>query len=194
MWEQEMRAMDKLEALEGNLVKEANKCSEVGNVFAIEGLDDVEAKVHGTLWRNVKAWEEAGAGGFVMSVIKDGFKLNINQMPEDYEEKNNKSFLKEEKFAVESITKLVKMKILKEVERDEVSCVNPLTVAINNRGKKRLCIDLSRYVNDFTTATKFRIESTVQFLQVVKKDDYMYAFDLKAAYHQTEMFQEHWKF
>ena len=60
------------------------------------------------------------------------------------------------------------MEIWKEVERDEVSCVDPLTVAVNDRGKKRVCIDLSRYVNDFVSAAKFRIESTLQFLQVVK--------------------------
>ena len=123
-----------------------------------------------------------------------GFKLNMNQMPEAYEEGNNKSFKKDEEFAIEAVRKLVKLEILKEVERGEVSCVNPLAVAINDRGKKRLCIDLSRYVNDFTTAAKFRIESTLKFLQVVKVGDYLYAFDLRSAYHQIEMFKEHWRF
>ena len=65
---------------------------------------------------------------------------------------------------------------------------------MNAIGKKRLCIDLSRYVNEFTTTTKLRIKSTVQFLQVVKEGAYMYAFDLKSAYHQIEMFREHWRF
>ena len=34
--------MDKLEALEGNLVKEAGKSSDGKNVFVIKGLDEVE--------------------------------------------------------------------------------------------------------------------------------------------------------
>ena len=97
--------MEKLEALEGNLVKEVGNNSEDKNAFVIGGLDEVEVKVRGTLRRNVKTWEEAGAGNFVLSVIKDGFKLNMNQMPEDYEEENNKSFLKEEKFAIEAVMK-----------------------------------------------------------------------------------------
>ena len=59
MWKQEMRAMEKLESLEGNLVQEAGKSSEDGKVFNIVGLNEVEAKVHGTLRRNAKAWEEA---------------------------------------------------------------------------------------------------------------------------------------
>ena len=61
----------------------------------------------------------------MMSVIRDGFKLNMNQMSKDYEQKNNKSLLKEEKFVVESIKKLVDMKILLEVDGDVVSCVDP---------------------------------------------------------------------
>ena len=175
MWRKEVKAMEKLEELEGNLVKEVSSNSEDKNAFGIGGLEEGEVKVRGTLLRNVKAWEDAGAGAFALGVIKDGFKLNMNQMPEAYEEGNNKSFKKDEEFAIEAVRKLVKLEILKEVERGEVSCVNPLTVAINGVGKKCLCIDLSRYVNDFTTTAKFRIESTLQFLQVVKVGDYLYA-------------------
>ena len=49
---------------------------------------------------------------------------------------------KDELFAVEVVKKLAKMKILLEVKKGEVSCVNPLTVVINDRGMKRICIDL----------------------------------------------------
>ena len=100
-------------------------------MFKIAGLEDIEAKVHRTLRRNVGAWEEAGAGKFVLNVIKEGFKLNIKELPGKYEEKNNKSFFKEEEFAQEAIEKLVKMKVLKEVSWEEVDCINPLTMAIS---------------------------------------------------------------
>ena len=194
MFAREVKAIEKLEALEGDLVVEAAKGEQDGAVFEIGGAGGIEAQVHGTLRRHAKAWEAAGAGGFVMGVINDGFKLNIKEMPGSYSEKNNKSFEKEKDFAVEAIEKLVKMKVLKEVAKEEVSCINPLTVAINDRGKRRLCIDLSRYVNEYTLAIKFRIESTVQFLQVVEQGDYMWSFDLKSAYHQIEMFEPHWRY
>ena len=118
----------------------------------------------------------------------------MHRMPGAYEEENNKSFEKDQEFAIEAGEKLVKLEILKEVKRCEVSCVNPLTVAINGVGKRQLCIDLSLYVNQFNATFKFKIESTLQFLQVVKAGDWMFAFDLKSAYHQIEMFKEHWKF
>jgi hypothetical protein len=135
------------------------------------GIDGGEVKVQGTLLRHVKAWEDAGAGAFALGVIKEGFKLSMHLVPGAYEEENNKSFEKDREFAIEAVEKLVKLEILKEVERSEVSCVNPLTVAINGVGKKRLCIDLSRYVNQFNASFKFKIESTLQFLQVVKPGD-----------------------
>ena len=177
MLRQELRAIERLKALEGDMVEEVNKDT---NVYEIMGLEDIEKKVHGTLQRHLRAWEEAGAGKFAVNVIKEGFKLNMRELPGSYEEKNNKSFVKEEDFGKDAIMKLVEMKVLKEVAKEEVSCVNPLTVAINDRGKKRLCIDLSRYVNEFTETKKFKIESTLQFLQVVQPGDYMWAFDLKA--------------
>ena len=81
--------------------------------------------------------------------------------------------------------KLVHMNVLKEVSKEEVSRINPLTVAVNDKGKKRLlCIDLSQYINKFTEVKKFKIVSTMQFLQVVKPGDFMWAFDSKSAYHQ----------
>ena len=45
MWRQEVKAMEKLEELEGNLVKEVSSNSEVKNDFVIGGLDEVEVKV-----------------------------------------------------------------------------------------------------------------------------------------------------
>ena len=176
MWRKELRAIKKLDVLEGDIVKEA-----VFNnaVFDVIGLEEIETQVHGTLGRHLQAWEEAGACKFVMNVIKEGFRLNIKEVPGFYEEKNNQSFEREKVFGVEAIKKLVKMKVLKEVSKEEVSCVNPLTVAINDQGKKRLCIDLSRYVNEFTEAKKFKIESTMQFLLVVQPGDYMFCSTLR---------------
>merc|ERR1711873_189653 len=70
---------------------------------------------------------------------------------------------------------------------EDVWCVNLLTVAMNAKGKRRLCLDLSRYMNRIVKAPKFKLESTLAALQVIEKDDYMFLFDLKSAYHQIRM-------
>ena len=100
MWQRELKAMKRLDVLENNLVLEEGSIGE-DNKFV--DLTELETKVHGSLRKNVRAWEEAGAGAFALSVIKEGFKLNMKQYPVDYEEKNNKSFERDKVFGIEAI-------------------------------------------------------------------------------------------
>ena len=72
--------------------------------------------------------------------------------------------------------------IVRKVSKEELTCVNPLSVATNSKAKKRLCIDLSRRYNCVSRTKKFKIESTREALQVIRKDDWMFSFDLKSAY------------
>ena len=60
------------------------------------------------------------SGEFVVNVIKEGFKLNMMEMPGKYEEKNNQSYMKHKEFANEAVMKLVNMKVLKEVDKVKV--------------------------------------------------------------------------
>ena len=73
-------------------------------------------------------------------------------------------------------------------------CINPLTVAKNARGEKRLCIDLSRCVNTVIKAPKFKIESTMSALQCIEEGDWMFSFDLKSAYLQVKINERFTKF
>ena len=63
MLKQELRAIEKLEKFEDAMVKEIIKDSEgkKDEVFKIGQFDDIESRVYGTLKRNVRAWEQAGA-------------------------------------------------------------------------------------------------------------------------------------
>ena len=89
--------------------------------------------------------------------------------------------------ANKAVGKLVRAKLVREVDRQSLVCVNPLTVAVNARGKRRLCIDLSRCVNKVIKAPKFKIESTIAALQVNEKGDYCFSFNLKSAYLQVKL-------
>ena len=156
----ELKAIEKLDVLEGRMAEAAQDEAVPGAVIVDTGSTDSGVKVRGTLLRHVEAWRDAGAGEFALGVIQEGFKLSLRSTPSAYEEKNNRSFAEYQEFAVEAVLKLLHLDILKEVRRDEVTCINPLTVALNAVGKKRLCIDLSRCVNEVNASYKFRIEST----------------------------------
>ena len=107
--------------------------------------------------------------------------------PEGYEEPNNKSYEREKDWAKVAVGKLKEARLVEEIGRDGLWCVNPLTVAVNVKGKRRLCLDLLRYMNKIVKAPKFKLESTLAALQVIEKEEYMFLFDLKSAYHQIRM-------
>ena len=70
--------------------------------------------------------------------------------------------------------KLQRARIVVETDRESLWCVNPLTVAKNAKGKHRLCIDLSRCVNDVIRAPKFKIQLTLPALQVIERGDWLF--------------------
>ena len=83
--------------------------------------------------------------------------------------------------------------VVVEVRKEDLVCINPLTVAIKN-DKKRLCIDLSRCYNEVSVAPKFKIESTMEALEAINPEDWMFAFDSKSAYHQVPVNKNCWKY
>ena len=132
-------------------------------------------------------WKETGASDFALSVVRNGYVPQLWENPEGYEEPNNKSYEREKDWAKVAVGKLKEARLVEEIGRDGLWCVNPLTVAVNAKGKRRLCLDLSRYMNKIVKAPKFKLESTLAALQVIEKEEYMFSFDLKSAYHQIRM-------
>merc|ERR1711867_98607 len=130
-------------------------------------------------------WRESGASDFAVSVILNGYVPQMQRNPEKYQEKNNKSYREEMAWANEAVRKLQGAKLVVEIRKESLWCINPLTVDKNARGKHRLCIDLSQCVNKVIKAPKFKIQSTMAALQIVEKDDWLFLFDLKSAYLQV---------
>ena len=84
--------------------------------------------------------------------------------------------------------------VVEEVEQNDVLCCNPLSVASNKKGKKRLCLDLSCHVNLACKAQKLRIESVQDFVKVVNKGDWAIFYDLKSAFHHISVVKKHRKY
>ena len=118
-------------------------------------------------------WEKTGVPRFSLSVIKEGYKIKLEDCPGDlkYEEKNNKSYEKHEAFAIEAVAKMERIKVVERVRKEDCRFLNPLTVAVNNNSKKRLCIDLSRSLNKYARTKKFNIRSHKEVAEMVEEGD-----------------------
>ena len=171
---------ERLDKLEGKLIENEDEIC-----LMFEEDDKVEDKVHDTLRKHIDFWRESGASDFAVSVILNGYVPQMQRRPERYMEENNKSYRDEMAWANEAVYKLQRAKIVVETRMEELWCINPLTVAKNAKGKRRLCIDLSRCVNKVIKAPKFKIQSTMAALQIVEKGDWLFSFDLKSAYLQV---------
>ena len=122
-------------------------------------------------------------------------RLNFaSKVPSKYEEPNNKSFRENELFGVDEVKKMLENGVIEEVQEDDVGCLNPLSVASNKKGKKRLCLDLSRHVNESCQAKRFRIESVQDFIKAVKQGSWCWFYDLKSAFHHISIIQKHRKY
>ena len=58
---------------------------------------------------------------------------------------------------------------------------------------ERLILDLS-HLNNFIVKTHVKFEDLKTVLQLLKKGDYVFSFDLKSAYHNVDIFEEHRKY
>ena len=154
--------VDNIDALEGIQFNQLD-FSEHLDGDAVNTTETADKVVDGLIGK-VQVWAEYGAGKMIQNIVSNGLRLNFTgSIPGKYEEPNNKSFQSEEEFGISEIRKLLVNKVIEEVDRSKVICVNPLLVASNAKGKKRLCLDLSRHVNEHVQANKFRIESVMEF-------------------------------
>ena len=163
-------------------------------VLYFEEDEKLEYLLSGTLRAHLDFWRESGASQFALGVIEQGFVPKLKGVPPVYAEKNNASYWKHRGWANEAVDRLARLDIAEQVDRGQLHCQNPLSVAVNAEGKKRLVIDLSRCFNEEVKTYKFKIESTLAALQLVEKGDWMFSFDLKGAYHQVPMNQEYFKY
>ena len=135
--------------------------------------------VRGRLALCYDEWVKVGASGFILIVVRDGYKIPFVALPPPKVSSNNTSALKDTDFVSEAISDLLRTK------RD---IVNPLSVSVQPSGKKRLILDL-RLVNLYVFKRKFRCEDISVAIQIFSKGYYLFKFDLKSGYHHVEIFR-----
>ena len=184
--EREEELLGRLEGMR-EMEEEEDDCCEVFNEEV-----DATSRVTTTLRDHFSHWKKTGAPHFSLSVIKEGYKIRLEDCPKGmkYEEKNNKSYEKHEAFANEAVAKMEKIKVVERVKKEDCRFINPLTVAVNNDGKRRLCIDLSRSLNKYVKAKKFKIRSHKEVAEMVEESDYGFGFDLRSYYHQVPIHKD----
>ena len=95
-------------------------------------------------------------------------------------------------FVNEALKELVESNCVIEVQ-NKSHVINPLSVSTNSSGKKRLILDL-RYENKHLWKQSVKFKDWKTFQNYVKKDSFMYKFDMRHGYHHTDIFPEHQRY
>ena len=134
------------------------------------------------LRKHIQFWREIGTDPFILDIIENGYVIQFHSTPNSMFSKNNKSALQNEEFVLEAIKDLeIKGLIERCSERPYV--VNPLTVSVQNSGKKRLILDI-RLVNKHLWKRCVRFEDLEVALNFLYYENcWMIKFDIHSAYH-----------
>ena len=92
-------------------------------------------------------------------------------------------------FVNKALKELIESNCVIEVQ-NKPYVINPLSVSPNSSGKKRLILDL-RYVNKHLWKQSIKFEDRESFENYVKKDLFLYKFDVRHGYHHIDIFPEH---
>jgi tRNA(Phe) wybutosine-synthesizing methylase Tyw3 len=143
----------------------------------------------------VKFWKETFERDiYVENILRLGYKIPVKMSTEEatktYREKNNKSARDEMPFVRSEVKRLVESGQVIQVD-SAPRCTNPLSVAfkINSDGsiKKRLVIDLSRWVNEFIVLDRFKMARFQDALSQAAPGDFQSVYDISKAYHHLRL-------
>ena len=117
----------------------------VSNIEALRKREQTVSSPVGRLRSCLNHWEKSGASSFILDVVENGYKLPFKTLPKPVELGNNKSARDNADFVSSEIQNLLLKGCIREVPTAP-TVINPLTVAINRAGKKRLVLDC-RHLN-----------------------------------------------
>ena len=133
-----------------------------------------------------------GPTQYIIDCIKEGYKLPLLSLPEPFKRHNHKSALQDKEFVTQAISDLIHNRCVAKVEDAPLVC-SPLSVVVNDSGKKRLVIDL-RHVNKYLFKSSFKYEDIRTAMLLFQKEDYLFSFDLKSGYHHVDIHRQHQKY
>lgn len=137
-------------------------------------------------WKN-----ELGACDFVLSTIKEGYKIPFKEIPPSDFCANNKSFLKQRDFAYQELLRLESLGCIRRVKTRPYLCL-PMSVVFSK--KSRLVVDASRHLNPFILDRKIKLEDLTVGEQMLKQGDFQTSADLDSGYWHVPIAESHKKY
>ena len=134
----------------------------------------------------------------VLSIMREGLKLEFIEHPSEYYEQNNKSCLENLSVAQSKVEKWVKQGICYKVNQRPYCC-SPLSISsktnyLTGEVKLRPCLDLSRHVNKLINIPTVKLEDLEVAEKLLEPGSWQCSWDLLSAYLHVNVAPEFHKF
>lgn len=136
--------------------------------------------IKGSLCRSFSAWRRLGAHPYILDVVRNGYRLPFKSVPPPFYRKNNLSARLDPEFVLEAVAELL-WNGFAEVVSVPPFCVNPLQVAKQSNGKKRLIIDLT-FVNQFVYTESFKMDTLQVAAPFFPSNGWGFSYDMSRGY------------
>ena len=172
---------EEVESLEVNDLKVMMKCPNI--------------PVGGRLTHFIKEWEQITQDQWVLSTIKEGYKLEFNQIPPFLGVKITHASAKNLEVLTKEINSLLEKNAIEIVPKQQTQTgfYSTLFVVPKKNGELRPVINL-RPLNQYIRKQHFKMDTMSKVINLVKKGDWGISLDLKDAYLHIPIFQKHRKY
>ena len=119
----------------------------------------------------------------MLDIISDGYKIPFITTPPPCKFRNNASARKDSDFVTEAVLGLLHDKCVEELDAAP-EIINPLSVSVQNTGKKRLILDL-RHINLHVFKKKIKCEGLHTIKDIFSRNCFVFSFNLKSGYHHV---------
>ena len=162
-------------------------CEQKGEISLMSTVSmNATPTVKGRLKAHIAFWEHINAPECILDTISHGYKIAFLHEPDPMVQQNNNSAYRHKDF-VQNLYRIT------EVHKEHLRVRNPLSVSVQESGKKRLILDL-RQVNKCLVKQKFKFENHTHALAYFCMGCFLTKFDLKSCYHHVDIFSDHRKY
>ena len=150
-----------------------------------------DSRVPGRIKGHDEFYRKIGADPYIIDLVKEGYKLEFDELPPPSFTKNNKSALNKPEFVYNELLRLEQLGCIQRVQ-EQPTIVLPLSAVFSK--KWRLVVDASRTLNPFCTRRKIKLEDLSHVQKVLRQGDWMVVNDLDSGYWYVPIAQEHWQY
>ena len=153
---------------------------------------DVESFEGGKLKYYYEHWKTYTSDTFILDIIKNGLKLDSNEIPFQHC-CNNFPFSKEEMSIINSeIKKIKSKKVIVNTDKRTGDYISGVFTRSKKDGSHRTILNLKNF-NNFICYRDFKMESRQNVLNVIKIDGFMASIHLKDAFYSVPVAAHHQK-